>query len=137
MVGRLDPPLPARLHHVQHGPIQVDRGPEDEEVQRLRTGRGAHQEDGAREGRREVHGEEPSGETHRIVPPACGAERPHPVAAVRVRAPGGEVLYERGEWPDPDREVPAHLHGGSGVTRNLASARLVRRGSLGYRRPSS
>src|SRR5436190_12542991 len=30
---------------------------------------------------------------------------PNPNAAVRLRAPGGELLYERGKWPDPAHQV--------------------------------
>jgi signal transduction histidine kinase len=47
-------------------------------------------------------------------------------AAVRVRAPDGELLYERGVWPDPENEVRALSHRDDGARRNLGSVRLLR-----------
>jgi signal transduction histidine kinase len=49
----------------------------------------------------------------------------NPGAAVRIRAPSGDLLYERGRWPDREREIRARVHGVNRVKRNLASAWLV------------
>lgn len=51
---------------------------------------------------------------------------PNPGAAVRVRAPSGEILYERGLWPDREHAIRADAPK-DGVRRNLASVRHVRR----------
>src|SRR5687767_4457000 len=52
---------------------------------------------------------------------------PDPAAAVRVLAPNGEILAERGRWPDPGREVRARLHQpGEDVRRHLGSSWQVR-----------
>ena len=52
---------------------------------------------------------------------------PNVNAAVRVRAPNGDLLYERGVWPDPKNEVQALSHRVEEKKRNLGSVRLLRR----------
>jgi two-component system, OmpR family, heavy metal sensor histidine kinase CusS len=47
---------------------------------------------------------------------------PSAVVSVRVLAPDGALIYERGPWPDPDREVAARIRGAGQVRRSLTSA---------------
>jgi signal transduction histidine kinase len=51
---------------------------------------------------------------------------PNADAAVRVRAPNGEILLARGNWPAPEHEIRARLHDGSGEKRNLTAVWLLR-----------
>src|SRR5262245_40801372 len=50
-------------------------------------------------------------------------------AAVRIRAPGGEILFERGTWPSRDHEIRALPPGGDPTERRrrpIGSMRLLR-----------
>ena len=52
---------------------------------------------------------------------------PNVDAALRLRAPDGEIAYERGVWPDPQREIQALHHGvEEGGGRDLGSLWLLR-----------
>jgi signal transduction histidine kinase len=51
---------------------------------------------------------------------------PNVDAAVRVRAANGDLLYQRGVWPDRENEIQA-LRRNEGKKRNLASIRLLQR----------
>ncbi len=50
---------------------------------------------------------------------------PHPNAAVRVHGATGELLSERGVWPDPENEIRALTHGDK-EKRNLGALWLLR-----------
>jgi len=51
---------------------------------------------------------------------------PNVDAALRLRAPNGEIVYEQGVWPDPERQTRALDHGANGHHRNLRSLWLLR-----------
>ncbi|HKA15269.1 MAG TPA: ATP-binding protein [Myxococcota bacterium] len=54
---------------------------------------------------------------------------PNPDAAVRVRAPSGEIVYARGEWPSLDHQIQARLRDSGVAKRNLAAPWLLRHAS--------
>ena len=54
---------------------------------------------------------------------------PNPDAAVRVRAPDGEIVYARGEWPPLDHQIRARLRDSGVAKRNLAAPWLLRHAS--------
>ena len=58
-----------------------------------------------------------------------GGRLPNGEAVVRVRAPSGEVLYARGEWPAAENEIRARLRDSGVEKRNLAAPWLLRRAS--------
>jgi signal transduction histidine kinase len=54
---------------------------------------------------------------------------PNVDAALRLRSPNGEIVYERGVWPDPLREIQALNDGVDGGDRNLRSFWFLRHGN--------
>ncbi len=64
-----------------------------------------------------------------LVSEASRGRIPSAATALRLRAPDGALLAERGTWPDPAHSISAHSREPGGERRSLASAWRVSRGS--------